>query len=277
VRARHARLVALAVHLHVLAVALRQRLHGLFNVLHAAVGAHRFRADVGVQARAVPVARDRLGREGDLGAELFRHAVEEEAGHPHVVAHCRSISAGAFPSVFGVGLTFNAGARADLVLPLRGHDLGVGAGDVDVGVQASLVMRLDDIAAEDLAGAVAAVVGSLRGREAVPGPAVRPARRVEQRVLLLQPEPKLLRGVLLHQHGSVVAEVVGVGLAVRHPRLAQDEDVVAEAEGVRVHGDGAEVDVGVVARRLAGRGAVKVPFGQLLDVGGFASEGLRLG
>lgn len=40
-------------------------------------------------------------------------------------------------------LTVNAGARANLVLPLRGHNFGVDTGDVDTGVQAGTVVSLD--------------------------------------------------------------------------------------------------------------------------------------
>jgi len=69
---------------------------------------------------------------------------------------------------------------------------------------------------------------------------------------LLQAEPEAVRRVLLHKGGGVMAEVVSVGFAVRHPGLAHDENVVTETERVRVHGDWSEVDIGVVARGLAG-------------------------
>lgn len=75
----------------------------------------------------------------------------------------------------------------------------------------------------------------------------------------------MVLGVLLHEHGGIVAVVVGVGLAVGHPALAHDEDVIAKAEGIGEHGDGAEEDIGVVAWGLAGRGAVEVPFREVLD------------
>lgn len=39
-------------------------------------------------------------------------------------------------------------ARADLVLPLAGHDLGVGASDLNASVQASLVMHVGNNPAE---------------------------------------------------------------------------------------------------------------------------------
>lgn len=71
-----------------------------------------------------------------------------------------------------------------------------------------------------------------------------------------------------------MAEIVGVGLAVGHPRLAHYEDVVAEAEGVGVHCYGTEVDVRVVAGSLGGGGAVKVPFWEVFDGAGFGGEGL---
>lgn len=174
-----------------------------------------------------------------------------------------------------VELTLNALARADLVLPLSGHDLGVGAGDVDAGVQAGLVVGVDDVAAEDLAGADTAVVGALGPGEAVLGPAIGPAVDVEERVLLLEAEPKLLRGVRLHKDVGVAAEVIRVGLAVGAPRLAHDEDVVTETERVRVEGDGAEVDIGIVAGRLARRRAVEVPLWQLIHRGGLLGERLR--
>jgi hypothetical protein len=148
-------------------------------------------------------------------------------------------------------LTVNASARADLVLPLSGHDLGVGARDLNTSVQAGLVVSLDNVSAEDLAGTVTAVVGTLRSGVAVPGPAVGPAVGVEEGVLLLKTEPELLVGVGLHQEGGIVAEVESVGGAVGHPGLAHDEDVVAESPGIGVVGDGAEVDIGVVAGGLA--------------------------
>lgn len=174
----------------------------------------------------------------------------------------------------GRGHTLNAGARADLVFPLGGHNLGVGSRDVDVGVHARLVVSLDDVAAEDLAGTHAAVVWALRGREAVLGPAIRPALSVEEGVLLLQTEPETVLLVLVHDHGGIVAEVVLVGRAVGHVRLAHDQDVVTQTEGVRVHGDGAKVDIRVVAGSLARRGAVEIPFGQIRDGFGLLEEGL---
>ena len=146
------------------------------------------------------------------------------------------------------------------------HDLGVGARNVDASVEAGLVVGLDNVSAEDLAGTDTAVVGTLRSREPVLGPAVRPAGRVEESVLLLETEPELVLLVLLHEKRGGMTEVELVRLAIAHPRLAHDKDVGPAAERVVVDGDGAEVDVGVVTRSLASRRAVKVPFWEILNL-----------
>lgn len=153
-----------------------------------------------------------------------------------------------------------------MVLPLGGHDLGVGAGDVDAGVEAGLVVGLDNVSAEDLAGTDTTVVRTLRSGETVLGPAVGPAVDVEEGVLLLETEPELLLLVLLHEDSGGVTEVVLVRLSVAHPGLTHDENVGSATEGVIVDRDRAKVDIRVVTRSLASRGTVKVPLGQVLDL-----------
>ena len=149
-----------------------------------------------------------------------------------------------------IELTVDAGAGTDLVLPLGGHDLGVGTGDVDTGVEAGHVVSLDEIAAEDSTGTDTTVVRTLRSGESVLGPAERPAVDIEEGVLLLETEPEAFASVGLHQESSVVTEVEGVGLAIRHPGLAHDEDVGLAAERVIEDGNRAKVDIRVVARGL---------------------------
>ena len=126
-------------------------------------------------------------------------------------------------------------------------------------------MRLDNVPAHDLVGADAAVVGALSTREPVLGPAVWPALGAEEGVLLLEAEPEVVLGVGLHQLGGLVAIVVLVRAPIRIPGLAHDQNVGLHTDGVGVQGHGADVHVGVVAGRLAGRGAIEVPFGKLLD------------
>ena len=81
-------------------------------------------------------------------------------------------------------------------------------------------------------------------------------------------------GVGLHQLGRLVAVVVLVGRAVRVPALGEHEDVLAEADRVRVDGDGLEVDIRVVAGGLARGRAVKVPCGQVLGLVILLGKGL---
>ena len=101
-----------------------------------------------MRAGAVPVALDRLRVERGRDAEVLGDAVEQPAGDPQLVGDVERAE------------------RADLELPLAGHDLGVDAGDAEAGVEARLEVRLDDVTAEDLVGADAAVVEALRGGEA---------------------------------------------------------------------------------------------------------------
>lgn len=136
-------LVALAVLLDVLEVVRLELLDGVLDVLHATLDTHLLGGEVAVEAGTVPVALDGLGVPGDAGTEVLGDASEEEAGSPEVVTHLDTL------------------ARADLELPLAGHDLGVGARDLDAGVKAGLVVGLDDVTEDDLAAADTAVVRAL--------------------------------------------------------------------------------------------------------------------
>lgn len=99
--------------------------------------------EVGVAAGAVPVTGDGLGVERDDDAELLAHALQDVAGHPHLVARGDALRG------------------ADLVLPLAGQHLAVDARDLDAGVQAGAVVGLGDVAAEGVLRAHRAVVGAL--------------------------------------------------------------------------------------------------------------------
>ena len=80
--------------------------------------AHRLGREVGVGAGAVPVALDRLGVERGGDAEVLGDAVEQPAGQPELVGDLERAE------------------RADLELPLAGHDLGVDARDREAGIDA---------------------------------------------------------------------------------------------------------------------------------------------
>lgn len=64
--------------------------------------------------------------------KFFGDAMQQESRHPHVVGHR------------------NAQTRSHLVLPLRGHHLGVRAADLHASVQTGAIVRLDHFAANNL-------------------------------------------------------------------------------------------------------------------------------
>lgn len=124
-------------------------------------------------------------------------------------------------------------------------------------------MSLDNVAAENFVGAYTAVVGPLRSGESVLRPTERVHIVVEQRVFLLDAEPRLLIGCQLHGFKAGVAVVGLGGLLVVLVRVAQDETVVAQVERIAVDGNWVKVDVRVASFSLIGRATVVVPDWQL--------------
>jgi len=105
---------------------------------------------------------------------------------------------------------------------------------------------LDEITGKDLAGTDTAVVRALGSRETHLGPSVDLAVGIEEGVLLLETEPRLVLLGRVHDLlgvRSVVGLVDGTVVVVA---LAEDEDVVTATERVLEHGDGA---LGVSAAR----------------------------
>jgi hypothetical protein len=192
----HARFIALAIDLHVFLMSGGELFHSSFDILHSTLRTHLFGRDIGVKTSTIPVSWNWLRSEGDLGTEFFGNTVEEEARHPEVVAK------------------FDAKARPNLVLPLGGHHLGVGAGDQDASVQASLVVSLDDVTAHDFAGSDTAVVWTLWTGESTCGPSVRSVEGIEECVFLFEAETRIVFLVLLHQLVAFGAVVEFVGGAV---------------------------------------------------------------
>eukprot|EP00964_Phaeocystis_antarctica_P126984 scaffold90645_cov63-Phaeocystis_antarctica.AAC.3 len=268
VLAGQATLVALTVLGDVLVVLGAQPLDGRHDVREAAGVAHLLGGEVGVHASAVPVARDRLGVEGDVDLEVLGDTLQDVARHPHVIAGG------------------DADRRADLELPLARHDLGVGARDGDLREEARLVVRVGDGAAVGAVGAGGAVVRPLRAGVAALGPAERgDLVEIEQGVLLLETKPRAsaLLDIALRLSdeglGGRRAGVGGQGRATRGVGVAQHQDVVAATEGVGVDSLRVDDHLGVIARGLAGRGAVVVPERQLGGVAGDLAgvEGAALG
>ena len=149
-------------------------------------------------------------------------------------------------------------------LPLRGHNFGIDTRDLDTGVQAGLVVGFNDVTAEDLAGTDTAVVWSLRSRKTILRPAVWPVVGAKESVFLLETEPGLMLFVSVHQPSSLMTIIELVGAAVMVPGLAHDKDVVATTERIGEDGNGAKVDIRVIARSLTTRRSIEVPFRKLI-------------
>lgn len=126
--------IVLSVDGNVLIVPLAEFLNGSLNNLDSSGFTHGLGAEVGVTTSTVPVTLERFGVEGNLDAPLLSNADEEVAGHPEMVTH-------------GDTLT-----RADLEFPLRRHDFGINARNVDASVETSAVVCFDKITSEDLTG-----------------------------------------------------------------------------------------------------------------------------
>uniref|UniRef100_A0A182IUQ4 Uncharacterized protein n=1 Tax=Anopheles atroparvus TaxID=41427 RepID=A0A182IUQ4_ANOAO len=164
--------------------------------------------------------------------KLFRHAVQQEAGHPQVVPDLDAL------------------ARSHLVLPLGRHHLGVGAAQLHARVQTGAVVCVDDVARVHLIRTHAAVVRTLRSWEAVLRPAERTTVHVQQRVLLLDAKPRVLvAGQLAHLQARLALVRLGRPTIVT-VRLAQHQDVVAASERIAVDRDRVQVHVRVGALRL---------------------------
>ncbi len=97
-------------------------------------------------------------------------------------------------------------------------------------------------------------------------PAERPAV-LEEGVLLLDAEHRLLVGVLLDHRAQLGPGVGRVGGEVGELDLAHHQLVVGAAQGVGTDEHGPEHAVGVVSERLVGARAVEAPDARLLAVG----------
>jgi len=177
-------------------------------------------------------------------------------------------------------LTVNAETWADLEFPLSGHNLGIGARDENTSIQAGLVMSLHDISAEDLACTYATVVWTLWAWETIDRPAIRSVRHIKQSVFLLETEPGFVGLVCFHEFGTLVAVVELVGRSIRIPAFGQDQNVWCTTKRIGEDSNRSEIDIGVVARSLPGRGTIEVPLWKvihvvLLAVLGQLGQGLR--
>src|ERR1700683_926094 len=200
-----------------------------------------------MRAGTVPVAEHRLGLESGVHVELLGDAEEQPARRPELVA--------------------DEGRREDpdLELPLAHHHLGVGALNAEASLHARRGVALDYGAAGHLVPADAAVVRPLRRGEPGLGPPQGPAV-LEEGVLLLNAEPRLIGGVLLGYLDACPAGVGGMWRHVGQQHLAHDELVVLAPQRVGADEHGLKHAVRVAPLGLVGARAVEAPDGGLLAV-----------
>merc|ERR1719411_2255793 len=127
-------------------VVLGEALYGGLYDLHPTRLPHVLSGEVAVSPGPVPVSLHRLRVEGDDDPEVLGDPAEKVAGDPEVVSHVDAL------------------AGPDLVLPLGRHDLGVGAGDPDAGIETGAVVSLHNVPAVHLVSPHTAVVGTLGTR-----------------------------------------------------------------------------------------------------------------
>lgn len=126
-------------------------------------------------------------------------------------------------------------------------------------------MSLDNVSAVDLASTDTTVVWALRTWEAVCWPAIWSVRHVEECVFLLKTEPWLVGLVCNHQLGALGTVVELVGGSIGIPALGENQDVWGTTERVGEDGNGAEVDIRVVAGSLTGGRTVEIPFWEVFE------------
>jgi len=200
--------------------------NALLNCLHTGTRLPRLNGrNVGMTSSTVPITLERLGVKRNLDAEFLCNSLEKITCHPEMIAHLDSLTG------------------TNLELPLRGHDFSVDSADLDSAVQACLVVCLDDISGVDFAGSDTAVVWTLWTGKSTCGPSVRSIEGIEEGVFLFETEPRIMFLELLHQFVAFGAVVEFVGGTVGVEAFCENKDVVPTSEGVRVHGNGFEVDI----------------------------------
>lgn len=120
----------------------------------------------------------------------------------------------------------------------------------------------------------AAVVRALRAWETVHRPAKRPTIHAHEGILLLETEPGDLGSSSVHDFLRRRTMVRLIRRTIVVVGLRHHKDVVTTTEGVFEDSRCAEVDIGIFALSLVGRGAIEVPLTELADVGDLLAYGL---
>lgn len=98
---------------------------------------------------------------------------------------------------------------------------------------------------------------------------------VEEGVLLLEAEPRIVLLCQLHGLGRIMTEVCLIGSAVTIVGGSKNENIVATAERIPVVRDWTKENVRVMAGGLVCGRTIKVPVGELVYVGDLVSDRLN--
>ena len=144
----------------------------------------------------------------DDDPKFLSGTMKEETGHPQIITHA------------------NAFARSHLELPLCRHNLGIGARDIDSGVEACAIMSLDNVTTIDLVGAHPTIVGSLWPGKSIFGPAKGMVVLVQQSVFLFDSEPGFFLFGSFHDFKATFAMIGLRRLLVVLEGFAKDKFVI---------------------------------------------------
>ena len=219
---------------NVLSVLLGQLLNGGMDGLDASLLPHGLGGVVSVGTSTVPVTFHGLGLKSTGDAEVFTQTVQQPTCKHDVVTDLEGSS------------------RANLELPLAGHDLSVDTTDLQTCLDASVHVCLNEGSPVHSLKTHSTVEGALGVRETSLGPSVDLAGLVEHGVLLLESKEGLLRQHIRAQDVLNLAASVGfMGGAVGVQDLAEYQYVVLATDGVRAGEHGVQDAVGELALSLS--------------------------
>lgn len=146
-----------------------------------------------------------------------------------------------------------------LELPLRGHHFGIASCDLDAGVETGPVMGLNDLTTDYLVSSDAAVVRTLWAWEAVFRPTEWPAVKVEESVLLLDTEPRILLLDGFHRQVRAIPLVRFCRRLITVVGITEHKFVVTTTERIVVNGHRIEINFTIRTIGLIRRAAIVCP------------------
>jgi len=216
--------------------------------------------EVGVAARTVPVALDRLRIKGNVNVEFFANSSQQISGNPELIAALE---------------TFNG---TDLELPLTGEDFSVETRNLDTSSQAASHMSLSNISTNGIGGTNRTIVLALRISEPTSRetnrPSVRSALMLKKDVFLFKTEPGLFVNSFFKGFLSIVSKVgFSGGLEIRVISFAKNQisfflsiGAFIMSERIRAEEDGLENNFGALSGSLSSGRTIIVPGREIFDL-----------